>query len=326
MINVSDQLRARLNRGDCIDLRGYGKAGGGLVLAIQAFGEALTSDPTLAVEDWPLFSSARKGANVCAYLRIAKGSVQDTSRIQQPDIALLMNEAAAEDVDFADGTDHGIYVINTKLTPAEAAKKYRLAGTVVTIDGDSIGMKHLGRTLPNVAVLAALLKATGLVDLADGRASLKHKLEKRRVPKRIIDSNLAMFDDAVSLSATGEFGQNGDTTHKKPVFKGYGELPAGAQSKLRTSVANRTAGYGRPAVRIEFNDPTNKCNGCSLCVGQCPEGIIEFTADPERGAIVHGARFASHCKRCSECVQACPLHLFTEVPLVAPPSTRPEGS
>src|SRR4051794_19652403 len=71
MTLIADRIRQRLARGDAVDLRGHGKAGGGLVLAIQAFGEALSANPELDVQDWPLFSSARKGANVCAYLRVA---------------------------------------------------------------------------------------------------------------------------------------------------------------------------------------------------------------------------------------------------------------
>lgn len=326
MSTAVSTLRERLRRGDSIDLRGHGKAGGGLVLAVQTFGEALTSESELDVQDWPLFSSARKGANVCAYLRIARGRVEDTSRVRSPDIALLMNEAAAEDVDFAEGTRAGLYVLNTALTPEEAARRHRLAGTVVTVDGDALGLEYLGRPLANVAVLVALLRATDLVDVSAGRASLAHRLEKRRVPRRLVDANLRLFDAAASQVRVAELPAREDTAHPLPPFEGYGALPVGAQSKLRTSLANRTAGYGRPGVSIAFSDPTQRCNGCSLCVVQCPEGIIDFTPDPARGAIVHGARFDTHCKRCRECIAACPLDLFHEVAVVAPPPIRPEGS
>ncbi|HVE86222.1 MAG TPA: 4Fe-4S binding protein, partial [Myxococcales bacterium] len=77
--------------------------------------------------------------------------------------------------------------------------------------------------------------------------------------------------------------------------------------------------YGRPGVKIQFADPTSRCNGCSLCVVQCPEGIIQFTPDPARGPIVHGARFDDFCKGCRECVVACPLDLFSEISIVAAP-------
>jgi ferredoxin len=75
-------------------------------------------------------------------------------------------------------------------------------------------------------------------------------------------------------------------------------------------------------VKIAFADPTSKCNGCSLCVVQCPEGIIQFKPDPARGPIVYGALFDEYCKVCRECVTACPLDLFSEVAAV----TRPDGA
>src|SRR5688572_28721542 len=98
---MNAKLHARLERGDPIDHRGDGKAGGGLVLAVQAFGASLAARGDLDVQDWPLFSSARKGANVRAFLRVARGKVEATCQVTSPDIALLMNEAAAEQIDFA---------------------------------------------------------------------------------------------------------------------------------------------------------------------------------------------------------------------------------
>jgi len=319
---AATRLRERLRSGLTIDVRGHGKAGGGLILAIQSFGAAIAMDPQMDVQDWPLFSSARKGANVCAYMRIALGQVEMTCQVTQPDIALLMNEAAAKDVDFAEGTSSGIYVINTPDSPQRAAERYRLAGTVVTIAGDALGLKYLGRPLANVAVVAALVKTTGLVDSSVARESLRKSLIKRRIPERIVLSNLELYDAALEEVHVAEIPVGRTSVHLRPRFNGYGPLPVAAQSGLRTSHHNHTAGYGRPGVRIEFSDPTLRCNGCTLCVVQCPEGIIDFTADPVRGAIVHGARFADFCKVCRECVAACPLHLFSEVAAV----TRPEGA
>jgi Pyruvate/2-oxoacid:ferredoxin oxidoreductase gamma subunit/Pyruvate/2-oxoacid:ferredoxin oxidoreductase delta subunit len=322
-MTAMERILARLSRGDAIDLRGHGKAGGGLVLALQAFGEALSAQPGLDVQDWPLFSSARKGANVCAYLRVARGSVEDGSRVTEPDIALLMNEAAAEDVDFAEGTHGALFVINTARSPGEAADRWRLAGTIVTVPGDALGREFLGRPLANVAVLAALVKATGLVTPEQTRASLEHRLEKRRVPRRIIDANLALFDAALGRSRTLERTSDAGTRHPATAFQGYGELPVGAQSRLRTSVVNRTASYGRPGVAVRFDDREGRCNACSLCVVQCPDDLILFTAS-DAGALVRGARFETYCKTCLECVAACPLHLFHEISTVAPPQDAAE--
>jgi pyruvate ferredoxin oxidoreductase gamma subunit/2-oxoisovalerate ferredoxin oxidoreductase gamma subunit len=322
MGEAARRLQERLRAGLAIDVRGHGKAGGGLVLAMQSFGAAVATSGGLDVQDWPLFSSARKGANVCAYMRIATSKVEMTCQVTEPDIALLMNEAAAEEVDFAEGTTSGIYVVNTSRSPEETAGRYRLGGTVVTIDGDALGLQYLSRPLANVAVVAALARATELVDVTTARESIRKSMTKRRIPETLIAANLALYDAALGQIRTAEIPSGPTTIHSRPRFKGYGSLPVAAQSALRTSQHNHTAGYGRPGVRIEFNDPTSRCNGCSLCVVQCPEGIIEFTADPARGAIVHGAQFGDFCKACRECIAACPLKLFSEVAAV----TRPEGA
>lgn len=315
----ADELKLRLDRGEPVDVRGDGKAGGGLVLAMQAFGGALAARGDLDVQDWPLFSSARKGANVRAYLRIARAQVEATAQVTSPAIALLMNEAAAETVDFAEGTAAGIYVVNSASPPEEIAAKYRLGGTVATVAGDALGNVHLGRPLGNVAAFAAMVRASQLVSPEVARLSLSKTLKKRRLPERIIDANAALFDDAMQKVRIGEFPAGAATDHRREPFRGYGALPAGAQSALRTAMKNRTAGYGRPGVKIAFADPTSRCNGCSLCVVQCPEGIIQFTPDPARGPIVHGAKFDDYCKGCRECVVACPLDLFSELSIVAPP-------
>jgi pyruvate ferredoxin oxidoreductase gamma subunit/2-oxoisovalerate ferredoxin oxidoreductase gamma subunit len=321
---ASSDLARRLARGEAIDVRGDGKAGGGLVLVMQAFAAALGRDAALAVHEWPLFSSARRGANVRAFLRVARGEVEAACQVVEPDVALLMNEAAGAEVDFAEGTGEraAIYVLNTRATPEAAAARYRLGGRVATIAGDDLGREYLDRPLGNVAVLAALVRATGLVDPALAREALAGNLGKRRIPAALTAANLALFDAALDRALVRELPGSDATVHPRARFASYGALPIGAQAALRSSHARRTSGYGRPGVAIEFADPRGRCNGCSLCVAQCPDGIILFTADPGRGAIVHGARFDTHCKACRECVTACPLDLFHEVATV----TRPDGA
>ncbi len=324
-MNRAERLRDRLAGGESIDLRGHGKAGGGLVLAVQAFARAVISSG-MDARDWPLFSSARKGATVSAFLRIARGQVENASAVTEPDIVVLVNEAAAQEVDFAAGTSDALYVVNTTTGPKAVADRYRLAGTVATVEGDALGLKHLNRPLANIPILAALVRATGLVEPQAARSSLHENLSKRRLPERVIAANLVLFDDALEKVRVEEIAPREGTEHKKKPFSGYGVVPVGAQAALRSSLANRTSGYGRPGVKVEFKDPSSRCNGCSLCVVQCPEGIIQFKPDPAKGPIVYGAKFDEYCKVCRECVTACPLDLFSEVAAVTRPETQLPGA
>ena len=52
-----------------LELRGDGKAGGGLVLAFQSLAGLFVRDPELHVQEWPFFGSARRGANIRSFLR-----------------------------------------------------------------------------------------------------------------------------------------------------------------------------------------------------------------------------------------------------------------
>jgi hypothetical protein len=51
---AAQRLRDRLRIGLTIDVRGHGKAGGGLILAMQSFGAAIAMEGKMDVQDWPL--------------------------------------------------------------------------------------------------------------------------------------------------------------------------------------------------------------------------------------------------------------------------------
>ena len=235
-----------------------------------------------------------------------------------------MNEAAAKEADFAEGTSSGIYVINTLDSPERAAERYRLAGTIVTIAGDALGLQIPRTTVgqrrrSGRARSRRPASSTRLV----ARESLRKNLTKRRIPERIVLANLELYDAALREVRLAEVpGRELGCPPASFSSKDTARFRSGRSrrsARRATTIPRATAG---PGSASSFPIRRRACNGCSLCVVQCPEGIIEFTADPVRGAIVHGARFADFCKVCRECVAACPLDLFSEVAAV----TRPEGA
>src|SRR5207253_1362423 len=46
---------------------------------------------------------------VCTYLRIVHGRIEMTSQVTAPDVIVLMNDAAADEVDFAEGTNGALF-------------------------------------------------------------------------------------------------------------------------------------------------------------------------------------------------------------------------
>ena len=302
-------------RASALEIRGDGKAGGGLVLAFQSLAALALRDPALHVQEWPFFSSARRGANIRSFLRVSRRPIEAACEVTRPQVTLLMDEAAGRSVDFAQGVPRGgTFVLNTRRSPGECAHHYRLSGRVFTVPGDDIGARHLRHPIGNVSAYVAMARAIGGFDLAEVRDSFIATLAKRRIPAALLEGNRAALEASDQAIETGVFDEALPEDHAPARFAGYGTLAPGAQSALRLSRDNRTADYARSGVRLRFQDPETACTGCAHCITNCPEGIIRFRPDAERGLLVTGVDVSSFCKLCGECIAICPEKLFVEAP------------
>lgn len=298
-----------------LDLRGDGKAGGGLVLAFQSLAGLFLREAGLHVQEWPFFSSARRGAGIRSFLRVSRSPVTVACEVTRPALALLMDEGAAEGVDFAQGVrTGGTFVINTRRSPETCARRFRLSGRVFTIAGDDIGARHLGHAIGNVSTYVAMTEAIGGFERAAVANSFLEMLRKRRVPESVLARNRDALEASFDAIRSGTFAFAGPGDHVAVGFDGYGDLPLGAQTALRLSERNRTAGYAPSGFRLKFEDPKDACTGCAHCITNCPEGIIRFVTDPERGVRITGVDVSRFCKLCQECVAVCPEHLFASAP------------
>jgi pyruvate ferredoxin oxidoreductase gamma subunit len=302
-------------RDSVLEIRGDGKAGGGLVLAVQSLAALAQRDAGLHVQEWPFFSSARRGANIRSFLRLSATPIGLACEITRPTLALLMDEAAGRSVDFAQGVPRGgTFVLNTRRDPGECARHYRLSGRVITVPGDDIGSRFLKHPIGNVSTYMAMARAIGGFERGEVIDSFLGMLAKRRIPAPLIDSNREALEASDEAIRSGTFDEGQSDDHALAGFAGYGELPPGAQTPLRLARANRTSDYARSGFRLRFEDPSTACTGCAHCITNCPEGIIRFQPDPERGLLVTGVDVSNFCKLCGECIAVCPEHLFKEAP------------
>ncbi len=302
-------------RSSALEVRGDGKAGGGLVLAFQSLANLYLRDPAIHVQEWPFFSSARRGASIRSFLRISRNPIQPACEVTHPQVALLMDEGAGRTVDFALGVPvGGTFVLNTARPPGECARHYGLSGRVITVPGDEIGAKHLKHAIGNVSAYVALARAIGGSGDREIVESFLYTLKKRRIPEAILERNRSALEASADAIRSGVFEEVGAKARAATPFQGYGRLPVGAQTGLRLSLANRTADYAPSGFRLRFEDPSLACTGCAHCITNCPEGIIRFQPDETRGVLVTGVDVSNYCKLCRECIAVCPEGLFRQVP------------
>jgi 2-oxoacid:acceptor oxidoreductase gamma subunit (pyruvate/2-ketoisovalerate family) len=295
-----------------LELRGDGKAGGGLVLAFQSLA-ALFLNAGCHVQEWPFFSSARRGANIRSFLRLSRLPIDKACEVSRPAISVLMDEGASRAVDFALGVpEGGTFVLNTRHTPEECARHYRLSGRVVTVPGDEVGTRYLRHPIGNVSVYVACARAIGDFSEDAIAASFLSALERRHVPASILARNRDALAATYEFVREGVFDECQGAARARPPAAGAIALPIGGQTALRLSRSNRTANFAPSGFRLRFSDPDDACNGCAHCITNCPEGIIRWQPDDELGVKVVGADISTFCKLCGECVAVCPEHLFTQ--------------
>ncbi len=306
---------AQLMKDDVLEIRGDGRAGSGMLLALQSVAAVAVTLPQMFVQEWPFFSSARKGAPTRGFLRLSNKPINKASEVTHPHIVVAMDEGVTRMVDFAQGVaPGGIFIMNTPRSPEEVAQKYHLSGRVYTVSGDAIAAKHMKSPMGNISVFALFTEIIPGFELLRARKELEKMLTKRRLPKAIVQANCDVFDASLGQAQHGDFDFARLSDHAAAEFHGYGELAPGAQSRLRLSRKNLTSAYARTGFSLRFYDPKGDCNGCGHCIVNCPENIIEFVPDAERGVRVTGADIGNYCKLCRECISVCPKQLFTEVP------------
>ncbi len=174
------------------EIRWHGRGGQGaktasLLLADVAFSTGLY------IQGFPEYGPERMGAPITAYNRLSNEPLRVHSNIYYPDYVAVVDETLLEAVDVTAGLkEDGAIVINTAKEPSEIVsllKGYK--GKVYTIDAAKISVDTIGRNIPNTPMLAAVVKASGIMSdeefLNNMEASLKHKFASK---PEVIDSNM----------------------------------------------------------------------------------------------------------------------------------------
>ena len=119
---------------------------------------------------FPSFGSERTGAPVVAFCRIEDREIRLREPIARPDVVLIADPTLLHQVAVFDGlADDGLAIVNSGKDPAELGLEDLAArlpeGNVLTVAASELARKHLGRPLPNAAMLGAYAAVSPYVSL-----------------------------------------------------------------------------------------------------------------------------------------------------------------
>jgi pyruvate ferredoxin oxidoreductase gamma subunit len=181
-----------------LQVRLHGRGGQGVVsgaemLSIAAFLEGRHA------QAFPSFGSERMGAPVMAFCRIDDHEIRLREPVMEPDALIVQDPTLLHQVDLFSGLHaNGYILINSTRTFEELGLSefardfhhYRLR----TVPASELALAHVGRPVPNAALLGGFAAATGVVRLASIEAAIRQKF-----PGRVGEGNVAAARAAFAL-------------------------------------------------------------------------------------------------------------------------------
>lgn len=175
-----------------VEIRWHGRGGQGAKTACLLLAEAAFCSGKY-VQGFPEYGPERMGAPITAYNRISDEPCNVHSNIYTPDYVAVVDDTLLKSVDVAKGIkEGGILIINSRKTPEELRPMLNgYTGKISVVDAEKISMETLGKDFPNTPMLAAVVKASGVLEqdrfIEDMRNSFKHKF---RGKEEVIEGNM----------------------------------------------------------------------------------------------------------------------------------------
>ena len=180
------------------EVRIHGRGGQGVVTAAEMLSIAAFLEGAHA-QAFPSFGSERTGAPVVAFCRISDREIRLREPVMEPDALIIQDPTLLHQVDVFGGLKpDGYILLNTNRRFADLGLgdfvKGRPARRTRTLPATELGLKHLGRPIPNVPRLAGFAALSGLI-----RLESVHKAISEKFSGKIAQGNIAAATEAYNM-------------------------------------------------------------------------------------------------------------------------------
>jgi pyruvate ferredoxin oxidoreductase gamma subunit len=176
-------------------VRIHGRGGQGVVTAAELLSVAAFREGRHA-QAFPSFGSERTGAPVVSFCRIDDQPIRLREPIMAPDALIIQDPTLLHQVDVFSGlVPDGYILINTtrsldELGLSEFLGRFRRE-RIRTVAATELALKHIGRPVPNAALLAGFAAVTGRISLDSVNAAIRD-----RFPPKVATANVAAATEA----------------------------------------------------------------------------------------------------------------------------------
>lgn len=171
-------------------VRIHGRGGQGVVTAAELLSIAAFEEGKNA-QAFPSFGSERMGAPIIAFCRIDDHEIRSREPIMRPDALIIQDPTLLHSVDLFGGlSPDGYVLINSSksfesLGIDEFVARFP-SGHVRSVPATELALTHIGRPIPNAALLGGFAALTGVIHLDSVKAAIREKF-----PGALGDKNIA---------------------------------------------------------------------------------------------------------------------------------------
>lgn len=179
-----------------IEYRIHGRGGQGSVAAAYLLASA-AFEAGHTCQAFPAFGAERRGAPVTAFVRIDSQPIHLRSQVRHPDFLIVQDDTLLMDHGITEGLKPGGgMIVNTRRSDEEVAEAFGCRAKCIA--ATELAVEHIGRPIPNTALLAALLSLTGDLPVEALAAAVKGRFKGK-----VLERNLELIQHAAGLVPLG---------------------------------------------------------------------------------------------------------------------------
>jgi len=179
--------------GQMVEVRWHARGGQGAKTAAMFLAEAVLEKGKYG-QGFPEYGPERRGAPMRGFTRIADEPIRRHCMIERPGIVIILDPTLLDSPAAAvtAGTDENtVFLVNTTEKPATIRKKLGVKGAAVhTVDATGIALDTIGRPIPNMPMIGALLAVRDMLTVDELSDALVAQLSSK-FSQAVIDGNLA---------------------------------------------------------------------------------------------------------------------------------------
>ncbi|MCL2420217.1 MAG: 2-oxoacid:acceptor oxidoreductase family protein [Conexibacteraceae bacterium] len=252
------------------EIRIHGRGGQGVVTAAELLSAAAFSEGKHA-QAFPSFGSERTGAPVVSFCRIDDQPIRVREPVMRPDVIVIQDPTLLHQVDVLEGADSGTLIVINSAGPAADLCSSELTsrlqpGAVLTVPATELAQRHVGRPVPNAALLGGFAALTGAVSIESVAAAISG-----RFPGAVGEGNVAAARAAYAAAQ-----------HARPKGMAGPLLPVEGQQGSNDAQATPREPAAAPKFGAGRTGQIEGSRGVAEAVALCrPEVICAYPISPQ---------------------------------------------